>query len=128
MGSACTGCRCYSRAIFIRELKTCATISKLTRNQCSSTHDLPPFFVYSRHHRRGVSRYSGSAWLDETGLRASGETVSALSGRRSCAAHDLPGLDFLVGGHHPDGRIFQLSSAASYCVASRLRTHAVFRG
>jgi hypothetical protein len=39
-GSASTGCPARV-AHFNRKLKTCVTVSKLTRHQCSSTHDLP---------------------------------------------------------------------------------------
>ena len=45
----------------------------------------------------------GVLGLSETGLRASREAFSALSRCRNCAAHHLPGLDLLVGRHHPNG-------------------------
>src|SRR5678815_5841711 len=82
--------------MFNRKLKTCATVSKITRHQCSSTHDLPSLVAHSRSHRRRVSRCSRCAWVDETGFCAGREAVSAVSLCRNCAAHDLPGLDLLV--------------------------------
>src|SRR6516225_2447500 len=127
-GSASMGSRCSSSASSIRKLKTCVTVSKITRHQCSSTHDLPSLVAHSRSSRRRVSRCSRCAWVDETGLCASREAVSALSLCRSCAAHDLPGLDLLVTRHHPNGRILQLPPSAPDCFANRLRTHVVFRG
>src|SRR5215211_5864539 len=101
--SASTGWPCQTRGIFNRELKTCATVSKLTRHQCSSTHDLPSLFVHSRSNRRRVSGCSRFGRIDETRLGASREAVSALSPRRDCGAHHLPRLDLVVGRHHSDG-------------------------
>ena len=86
-----------------RRLKTCLTVSKLTPDQWSSTHDLPSLFAHSRNNRRRVSRPGRSPRIDKTGLRASREATSALSRCRNCAAHYLPGLDLLVGRHHPNG-------------------------
>src|SRR5437764_502374 len=98
--------------MFNRKLKTCATVSKLTRDQWSSKHDLSSLFAYSRNSRRRVSRCSRRARIGETGFRATRETVSALSGSRSCAAHDLPGVDHVVAGHYTDGLILRCLSSS----------------
>src|SRR3954451_23176283 len=114
--------------MFNRKLKTCVTVSKLPRDQCSSTHDLPSLFAYSRNNRRRLSRCSRCRWTDEARLRAIRETISTLSGCGNCAAHDLPGVDHVVARNHPDGRIRRVSSSPPDCLTSWLHPHALFRG
>src|SRR5438105_4840512 len=101
-GLASTGCPARVAPIQ-SQVETCATVSKITRHQSGSTHDLSSLFAHSWSNRRRVSCCGRCAWVDETGLRASRKAVSALSRCRSCVAHHLPRLDLLVGRHHPDG-------------------------
>ena len=114
--------------IFNRKLKTCATVSKLTRHQWSSTHDLPSLFAHSRNNRGAFLVLVGVLGLVKPDFAQVVKQLSALPGCRSCAAHHLPGLDHVVTRHHPDGRIRRVSSSASDCVTNRLRARAIFRG
>src|SRR5437588_10851234 len=105
-----------------RELKTCASLSKLTRHQRSSTHDLPSFFAHRWNNRGRISCFTRFDWIFGTGFRQSRETLSAVLRCGSQPAYHLSALDFLAALHDPHGRILRFTAAAPHFLADPLRS------
>src|SRR4051794_24091403 len=150
MDSACTACRIKSRmtpacllwsasrrdallwqpfkfALLNRRLKTCDILSKLTRHQRFSTHDLPSLFADCRNFSGRISGLDRFARIFETGFGQCSAALSALLHDWTDPAYDLSRVDVLAARHHSDGRILLVPASTPDRAADWLRTDAAFR-